>query len=73
MSCGSQSPEASTKGLGQAKAARPPKAQDAKPTRTMPPRVDLRRLNLGDLCVLMCGLLFRPVIGDFAEIGKAIV
>ena len=30
-------------------------------------RVDLRRLNLGDLCVLLCGPLFRPAVRDFAQ------
>jgi hypothetical protein len=36
-------------------------------THTKPPRVDLRRLNLCDLCVLLCGPLFRPMVRDFAQ------
>jgi hypothetical protein len=34
---------------------------------TKPPRVDLPQLNLGDLCVLLCGPLFGPVVRDFAQ------
>jgi hypothetical protein len=36
-------------------------------THTKPPRIDLRRLNLCDLCALLCGPLFRPMVRDFAQ------
>src|SRR5262249_7715594 len=44
-----------------------PKAQDAEATLTGSPGVGLRRLNIGDLWVLLCRSLFLPVVGVFAQ------